>query len=365
MTVDRRDPDRLAVLRGLGRDVPDSDTEAKNRARARLQRVIEAESRRPRRAMPALAIAAAILASLAVVLVVVHAPDREGQPALLRLATVAFSQPAPSIPAGSFAYLSVRVVRTSAMGNVDDGREETVVVELIRETWMARDGSGLIVEHPIGAPGDATRFEAAPGELRFVELNGLPTEPGALLEALRAPGLLDEPEDDLEVLSGIAAFFRDAYASPAHRRTLFEIVQGIEGVEVTEGFLDPSGRSGTAVSLSDEMRSVTLVFDPETSRLLFEGESRTDGTFSETTYLRVGVVTAAGERPIDTIAERVADNLGCSRWRPPCCASADDPYASTPRSCYWTGVVRVPPAPRPTESGPWSSAALVGGFACC
>jgi hypothetical protein len=195
------------------------------------------------------------------------------------------------------------VVWTSTAGGVDAGREEkTVVVELSRETWIARDGSGLIVEHPIGEPGDATRIEAAAGELRFVELNGLPTEPGALLEALYAPGLLDEPDDDLEVLSGIAALLRDAYASPAHRRALFEIVQGIEGVEVTEGFLDPSGRSGTAVSLSDEVRTVRLVFDPETSRLLFEGESRTDGTFFESTYLRAVIVLAAGERPNSTTA---------------------------------------------------------------
>jgi hypothetical protein len=303
MTVDRPDPDRLAVLRGLGRDIPEFDPEAKNRARARLQRVIETDRRRPRRAMPAFAIAAAILlASLAVVLVVDQAPHREDEFALLRLATVASSQPAPSIPAGSFAYLSARVVRTSTTGSVDAGQEETVVVELSRETWIARDGSGLIVERQIGAPGDTTRFEAAAGELRFVELSGLPTEPGALLEALYAPGLLDEPDDDLEVLSGIAALLRDAYASPGHRRALFEIVQGIEGVEVTEGFLDPRGRSGTAISLSDDVRTVTLVFDPETSRLLFEGESRTDGRLYEATYLHAAVVPAAGERPNSTTA---------------------------------------------------------------
>jgi hypothetical protein len=100
-------------------------------------------------------------------------------------------------------------------------------------------------------------------------------------------------------LSGIGALLRDAYVDPAHRRALFLIVQSIEGVDVLEGYRDPLGRLGTALSLRDGARSVTLVFEPRTSRLLEESETNVGGTFYEATYLQTGIVRAIGKRPGD------------------------------------------------------------------
>lgn len=135
-------------------------------------------------------------------------------------------------------------------------------------------------------------------------MDQLPTQPQALLEAIMGPGFLDEPDDEFEVLSGIGALLRDSYVSPAHREALFLIVEDMEGVEVEENYRDPFGRLGIAVSLRDSTQSVTtLVFEPGTSRLLAERESRADGAFVfEASYLETAVVSARGERPSEAKA---------------------------------------------------------------
>ena len=281
---DSRDREGFAELRRLGDDMSESDESAKARARSRLDRAIQRErgaaARTSARRWGAVA-AAIVVLSVGTTVFLREVADR---PALLRLAAVASAQPAPSVPAGSFVYASSRVRTTVSSTHLEEGDMGTVIVSLLRETWIAPDGSGLILESPIPAnSGEVKRFRAGPGELRFTNLDQLPTEPEALLHAIMGPGLLDEPDNDLDLLNGIGALLRDSYLDPAHRRGLFLIVAGLEGVEVEENYRDDLGRIGIAISLRESARSVTLVFEPRTSGLLAEADTRTDGTFFEAT----------------------------------------------------------------------------------
>lgn len=300
-----KDPDGFADLRRLADDVPETDAAAKVRARSRLQAAIERERAASARTSWKRwgAVAAAIVAvALATSFILRGAADRRlGDSALLELAAVASTQPTPAVPAGSFVYMRSRVRATSTDSDVTTGETKTVVVASRRETWIAADGSGLTLERPLRpGSGGSKRIPAEPGDLRFPDLDQFPTEPEALLDAIMQPGFLDEPDDDFEVLSGIGALLRDAYVDPAHRKALFLIVEGIEGIDVVEGYRDPLGRLGTALSLRNGGRSVTLVFEPGTSRLLEEGETHDDGTFYKATYLETAIVKAVGERPAES-----------------------------------------------------------------
>lgn len=300
-----RDPNGLAELRLLGNDVPETDENAKARARSRLDRAIERErAASGRKALWRWGSVAAAIAALSVATSVIlrGAADRPlAGSALLELAAVALVQPPPSVPAGSYVYTRSRVDATSTEANIVTGESEIVVVVSRRETWIAQDGSGLVLQRPIRpASAKAERTEAGPGALRFASLDRLPTEPHALLDAIRGPGFLDEPDDGLELLNRIAALLRDSYVSPAHREALFLIVEDIAAVEVEEDYHDPLGRRGIAVSLRDSARTITLVFEPGTSRLLAERDEGADGTFFEATYLETAIVRAVGERPAET-----------------------------------------------------------------
>jgi len=301
MTTDRN-PRGFAELRKLGDDVSEIDETAKARARSRLNRAIERErAASPRISLRrSVALVAAIVAvSVTASLVLRGAADLpRPEPALLRLATVASTQPPPSVPAGSFVYSSANVRATVDSTDIETGGEERMTVASRRETWIAADGSGLILERPVPpGSGETKRTRGGPGALRFTNLDQLPTEPQALLTAIMGSGYLDEPDDDLEIFAGIGILLRDSYVDPAHRQGLFLIVEGIEGVEVEANHRDPSGRLGTALTIRDSTRSVMLVFQPRTSRLLAERETRADGTFFEATYLQTAVVRAVGERP--------------------------------------------------------------------
>jgi hypothetical protein len=301
MTPDKAS-DGFAELRKLGDDAPETDAPAKARARARLDVAIEGERTASARQSPWKwgAVAAAIVAVAVTTSFLVRGAENRspGSPALLQLAAVASTQPPPAVPAGSFVYTLSRVRTTSTGSDVLTDETQTVVVSTRRETWIATDGSGLILEHPLEpGSGGAKRIPQGPGELRFPSLDQFPTEPGALLDAIMEPGFLDEPDDDFEVLSGIGALLRDAYVDPAHRKALFLIVERIEDVDVIEDHRDPLGRLGTALSIRDGGRSVTLVFEPRTSQLLEERQTYEDGTFLEVTYLETAIVGAIGERP--------------------------------------------------------------------
>jgi hypothetical protein len=301
-----KDSNGFAELRRLGDDMPAVDEAAKARARARLDEEIRRERVRPRPHViwrPIAAAATVVLVAVASWALLERSIDRPArqEPPLLRLAAVAATQPPPSVPAGSFVYTSARVRASVTSTNIATGATETVTVESRRETWIAADGSGLILERPVQAgSGETKRIRADPGKLRFTNLDQLPTEPQALLDAIMRPGFLDEPDDDLEILAGIGVLLRDSYVDPAHREGLFLIVERIHGVEVEENHRDPLGRLGTAVTLRDSTRSVMLVFQARSSRLLAERETRADGTFFEATYLQTAVVRAVGERPAET-----------------------------------------------------------------
>jgi hypothetical protein len=198
------DPDGFAALRKLGDDVPETDEPAKARARSRLDAAIERERTGSGRTSPwrwGAVAAAIVVVALAMSLILRGAADGpQGSPALLELAAVASTQSPPAVPAGSFVYLRSRVRATSTDVDVETGETKTVVVASRRETWIASDGSGLILERPLPpGSGRALRIPAEPGELRYPSLDQFPTEPEALLDAITGPGFLDQPDDDFEV----------------------------------------------------------------------------------------------------------------------------------------------------------------------
>jgi hypothetical protein len=300
-------PDDMADLRMLGDDVPVTDPVAKARARARLEDVIQQEQVRPRthiswrRFAAAAAVAAALVTLASWSLLqrsIAPSPVPSTQEtALLQLAMVASSQAAPTTPVGSFVYTRSRVRAKSSDVIVTGEELGSQIVTSHRETWVAQDGSGLILERRIHPASTRTeRIEVGPGSLRLPDFDELPTRPLDLLEAIMRSEYLGQPDDGFETLSGIGALLRDPYVSPAHRQALFLIVRDMEGVEVDENYRDPLGRLGVAVSLGDGARSVILVFEPGTSRLLMEGEDRAGRVF-QAVYIETAVVSAIGGTP--------------------------------------------------------------------
>lgn len=302
-----RDPDDMADLKVFGDDAPVTDPAAKARARARLEHAIQSEGVRPRSRVawrPFAAAAAAALVTVASWSLLQSSIDPSTTPKpplqetpLLQLAMAASSQPAPTIPVGSFVYTRSRVRATSSDVSATGDELGSEVITSRRETWIAEDGSGLMIDNrigPVAAEAETTR--GGPGTFPVPDFDELPTAPAALLDAIMGPGYLDDPDGGFEVLSGIGALLRDPFVSPAHREALFLIVEDMEDVEVEENYRDPVGRFGIAVSLSDGSRSVILVFESGTSDLLMEGEERDGGIF-EALYLETAIVSARGERP--------------------------------------------------------------------
>jgi hypothetical protein len=165
-----------------------------------------------------------------------------------------------------------------------------------REAWIGADGSGRIfstygeVSFPsaqdraawvaAGSPdlgGGETNDEGfGPGEMRFLDLSTLPTDPQELQVLIEEREIVGGPPGDWETFVLVGDLLRETYAPPALRAALYEVAANLSGVEYLGRVRDKAGRVGLAVASTHDGIQRVMIFDPETAQLLGETEVLVD-----------------------------------------------------------------------------------------
>ena len=220
----------------------------------------------------------------------------EAAQALESAAAVAAADVAPA-GAGEHAYSRVRQVYLSTFG---DAQPYSFYMPTTIESWIAPDGSGRVREtrHPVEWPGprDELRWRQggsepllwpertvdrryAPGELdgRTYEstlppFRDLPTDPDELAEVFETADRGDVPLNAKMFEFGTSVLLQAA-SSPELRSATYQVLAGIEGVELEGEATDPLGRTGIEVSITQEYSGnvperYSLIYDEETAHPL-------------------------------------------------------------------------------------------------
>jgi len=307
---------------------PERDDAAKARARERLGRRIEEESRsgtsapgtlggrapRPahRRRYTVLIGVAAALAFGAIVLQVVL-PSGQGGPAvsaaseLRRLAGLA-STIQPIEPGAGFLYTDVETQGIESGEDLGSGLSWDLLVRERLQTWVAVNGSGRQVRTvqrvDFATPQDRTRWIRAGRQplpassvdrygrrgLQIVDVESLPSDPQGLRRAIHAGRVIEEPAGPLGVFTGIGDLLAQPNTPPDVRRGLLELAAETPGVTLRSGIADPLGRPGEGFTFEVEPSTETLIIDPDTGRLLATVGVDERGRTSWSAYVRAATV---------------------------------------------------------------------------
>ena len=307
---------------------PERDDAAKARARERLGRRIEEESRsgtsapgtlggrapRPahRRRYTVLIGVAAALAFGAIVLQVVL-PSGQGGPAvsaaseLRRLADLASTIP-PIEPGPGSLYTDVETQGIESGEDLGSGLSWDLLVRERLQTWVAVNGSGrqvrTIQRVDFATPQDRTRWIRAGRQplpassvdrygrrgLQIVDVESLPSDPQGLRRAIHAGRVIEEPAGPLGVFTGIGDLLAQPNTPPDVRRGLLELAAETPGVTLRSGIADPLGRPGEGFTFEVEPSTETLIIDPDTGRLLATVGVDERGRTSWSAYVRAATV---------------------------------------------------------------------------
>jgi hypothetical protein len=217
---------------------------------------------------------------------------------LRRIAVVAADQPAQAAPAvGQYVYTKTKAVQTSRYVYLPGGQADfSFILPETREAWIGPDGSGRILstygEVSFPSPQDRAAWVAAgspdlvggktsdetfgPGELHFLDLSGLPTDPEKLQALIEGREIVGGPPGDWETFAIIGDLLRETHAPPALRAALYEVAANLSGVEYIGEVKDALSRPGLAVASTHDGIRRAMIFDPETAQLLGETEVLVD-----------------------------------------------------------------------------------------
>jgi RNA polymerase sigma-70 factor (ECF subfamily) len=222
------------------------------------------------------------------------AGSAEAARVLRRIAVVAADQPAQPGPAvGQYVYTKSRDAQTSLYVPGNGQANFSFTLPATRETWIGPDGSGRIVASSgevrfpsaqdraawvaAGSPdlgGEAAGDERfGPGEMRFLDLSSLPTDPEELQALIEEREIVGGPPGDWETFALVGDLLRETYAPPSLRAALYEVAANLPGVEYLGRVKDAAGRTGLAVASTHDGIRREMIFDPETAQLLGERES--------------------------------------------------------------------------------------------
>jgi hypothetical protein len=266
------------------------------------------------------AVAALILATLALVVVrgpipFLSAPDPAAAAALRQAASVA-AQAEPLRLEDGYVYTKVEALWGFYT------MDWMYLRPLVREDWMAADGSGRIREtvgdliflseadRQAWEAGDVTPFalneDFGPGGLEPQLASALlPTDVDRLREEVRqrAEASHPWPRTDSQMFVVIRDLLRDPLTPPDVRAALFEVAAGLPGIELLGEMDDRVGRPGVAVAMTafpftPWHRQEIVIFDPATSVLLEErsvglasyGDTPAPFLWGYTTYLETEIV---------------------------------------------------------------------------
>ena len=308
--------DEIELIRRLAPETEPPSNARRHEARAALRGAIAIRPRRiawprlrPRRAL-LMALAAGTLA-----IVLARGPffwilpsDPAATAALEQVATVAAEAPQPIELGDGFVY-----TKTDALWAFSS-MDWTYWRPLIREDWIAADGSGRIRE-TVGEPiflSEDERETWLAGEFDLYALNedfgpdGLFTGYGPLpanVDELRAfVRHLAEGSDGWPIEVGMFSYIRDLLRDPLQppevRAGLFLVASTLPGIEMLGPTKDHIGRDGMGVAMSAWFRREIIIFDPATSAMLEErtisnlphGTTLPPILWSRSTYLESAVV---------------------------------------------------------------------------
>lgn len=308
--------DEIELVRRLAPAVERRGDARRQEARAALDGAIATRPRRlpwprlrPRRAV--------LLASVTVVLAIALArgpffwilpSDPAATAALEQAAMVAAEAPQPLELGDGFVY-----TKTDALWAFSS-MDWTYWRPLIREDWIAANGSGRIRE-TVGEPiflSDDERETWLAGEFDLYALNedfgpgGLFTGYGPLpadVDELRAVvRSMAEGSDRRPIEVGMFGYVRDLLRDPLQppevRAALFLVASTLPGIELLGPMDDHAGREGIAVAMGDWFHQEIIIFDPATSAMLEErtisnlphGTTFPPILWSRSTYLESAVV---------------------------------------------------------------------------
>ncbi|MGN6378874.1 MAG: CU044_5270 family protein [Gaiellales bacterium] len=323
----------LELIREFRDDVPEPGAEVTAWARAELMDAIaraeparRPQRRRSERRWPFLA--AAVAAGVAAVLVVstsipggeTGAPTSAVAAVLHRAAVTAAGQPAVAPPhAGQYMYTKSRSLQESDWYDVgrDHRQSFSVRMPLIREAWIAPDGSGRLREITgrasfpsardrrvwiaSGRPalgGDRTTSERFKrGGLSYLHLTNLPTDPGKLRTVSEQRRIEGGPPGDAETFTIVGDLLRETFAPPRLRAALYEVASQLPIVHLY-GRTNWTPRPGIAIGFTGGGFRHELAFDPKTAALLGERtvNVETGKVAVWTVYLASGVVGSTSDR---------------------------------------------------------------------
>lgn len=189
------------------------------------------------------------------------------------------------VAGGRYAYTKAR---TLYAGISADERPFAVLYPSVRQTWVAADGSGRVVEvegEPIFlGPRDRERWQAAgasipprdridklvrahyravspdllaadPEQLNLKQLDQLlsavpqlSTDPDRLERIIRAYSEKKDPPVEAQMFNQVSGLLHSPYASAELRAALYRVLARIHGVELAGQRRDAAGRLGTAIS---------------------------------------------------------------------------------------------------------------------
>jgi len=208
------------------------------------------------------------------------------------MARVALKQDSPAATTEGYRYTKSE---SAAIESVAGDGGYALLVPVVRELWVARDGSGRLRTER-GKPTflsdrDRQAWEAAgkpdlragtvsddsfgPGGLYSEDLSTLPTEPDALFRLIEERSKNSGPGLHPEMFVMVGDLLRETVAPAELRAALFRVAERIPGVKVTAEIKDPKDRPGVGVSLDYDdnngrvIRS-ELIFDRDSSQLLAE-----------------------------------------------------------------------------------------------
>ncbi len=256
---------------------------------------------------------------------------------------------------GRYAYTKAETLYAAIS---TDPKPYTLLLPSVRETWVARDGSGRVVEtrkQPLfPGPRDRERWQADgssqpprtriderippspavphpvlatnPEDLTLVQLDRwlgavpqLPTDPRRLQRVIRAYAEKKDPPLEAQMFNVVSDLLNSPYASAELRAAAYRVLARINGVGLEGERRDPIGRRGIAISApagygsggglnQDEQR--LLIIDPSTGNVLAE----------ETTLMRrvpwidarlgtvTGSITILDQGWVDSVDQRPPPN---------------------------------------------------------
>jgi len=194
-------------------------------------------------------------------------------PVLDALAAVAAGRPPTSLVPGPGQYLYVLDIELK--GAPPGGGTSMPCGSVIRQEWLASDGSGRQVGYSPGCGGSENRFTQSWGtsgngtDFDYLAWQGLPTQPAAMKAAIvkRFEGGHANNAITFLLATGVLNFT----APPDVRSALFRMLATLPGVRYLGKVTDPLGRTGDTIGLiQHHLGDLVVIFDPKTSQVLDE-----------------------------------------------------------------------------------------------